>query len=167
MGNPQLSALDLRSVSFQNFEDDGNIDAYNGVVMWTRPPSLGWQSWNVTKIGTFDGEDVFTITMTDPTAPNLKGKNLEATQPQGTLTLADAEPNKLAQRWLLRFQDDQTVILSIKFRDLALTATGIDNPIILDRVNTGGSDAQMWMPYNKDARSTVNSDSRRRSGANA
>lgn len=83
MPNPQIAALDLRSVSFQNFADDGNIDAYDGVEMWTRPPSYGWQSWNVAKVGSYDGEELFTITMTDPTSPSLKGKNLEATQQQG------------------------------------------------------------------------------------
>jgi hypothetical protein len=150
LDNPQLTSVDLKKVSFQNFGDDTNVDGYSKDELWTRSPRYANQVWIATKVGIHEGEQVYTLTMTDPTNPQLKGLNIQATKQDAIVCLAAGVPNLLAQQWILRFQDDQTIIISMKFKDYVLTGMGDDRAIMLKRNNPGGNDAQKWIPYNKE-----------------
>ncbi|WP_054813671.1 RICIN domain-containing protein [Nocardia arizonensis] len=149
--NPQLAGINPDQVTFQNFADDTNLDAYSLAEIWTRSSTFVNQVWRLTKVGTYAEEDVYTITSANPTNPNFLGKNIEATIESEPIGLADAEPGKLSQRWLLRPQYDQTVILSMKYMDYVITGHGKDCPVTLQPNVPSGDRTQMWTPYQKGA----------------
>lgn len=153
MSNPQpVTEVNLNKVSFQNFKDNSNIDAYSKEELWTRSSTYTNQVWNATKVGEYGNEKVYTLQNVDPTNPAFQGLYAEAIDKGKRIKLAQGEDNNLAQQWIIRFQDDETVIQSRKFLNFVMTGMGKDEAIVLQEKEPDDGDklkAQKWTPYEK------------------
>ncbi|WP_327064727.1 RICIN domain-containing protein [Kitasatospora sp. NBC_01302] len=129
--------------SVQNFADDTNLDAYDGNQVWTRDSSLGYQVWLFNQVETTpEGTGVYTISST--TFPNTCIQDAGTGAP---VTQQPCDRNKLSQRWVVDFGQEQTTIASYKNLDEVLQGNGVDTPVTLVPANKAPN--QIWSLYDK------------------
>ena len=129
--------------SVQNFSNNDNLDAYDGVQVWTRDPSLGWQEWTFDQISVTDeGTGIYTIS-----SVTFPGTCITDNGTNAPVTLQRRDVNNLAQRWVVDLGQEETTIISEKNRDEVLQSNGNDMPVVAAPAD--GTPKQLWTLYNK------------------
>ncbi|MFF7632864.1 RICIN domain-containing protein [Kitasatospora sp. NPDC008050] len=129
--------------SVQNYLNDTNLDAYDGNQVWTRDSSLGYQVWTFNQIGfTPEGTGIYTISSTTFPSTCIQDAGTDA-----PVTQQPCDNNKLSQRWVVDFGQEETTIASQKNRNEVLQGNGFDTPVTLARAT--GTFNQIWTLYDK------------------
>jgi hypothetical protein len=129
--------------------DDTNLDAYDGVEVWTRDASYVFQTWHFKKVGTTSaGTGIFTIHPTVPPAPEGWDKNcIAAVSKGGKVTQKPCNENSLAQRWVVNTAAEHTTIENEKYKDFVLQGHGEDTAVTIEQVDHG--EDQLWTFFEK------------------
>ncbi|GAB2712687.1 ricin-type beta-trefoil lectin domain protein [Kitasatospora kifunensis] len=130
--------------SVQNYADDTNLDAFDGHQVWTRDSSLGYQVWTFNQVSiTPEGTGIYTISSTVFPSTCIQDAGVGA-----PVTQQPCDNNKLSQRWVVDFGQEQTTIASQKNRNEVLQGNGFDTPVTLAPAVFGAPN-QTWALYDK------------------
>jgi hypothetical protein len=139
---PAQAATFTKSVQLES--DNTNLDAYYGNVVWTRDPSLTYQNWQFTQVGsTPEGTGIYDI------ASAQFGTCITDVGVGNAVTQTPCNPNNLAQRFVVNTAQEHTTIASLKNRDEVLQGNGIETAVTLSPYAGTGAANQWWTLYDK------------------